>query len=107
MTNIQQSPEDIIKELTPLEKRILIIFGSLHISVNKNVSEHSIKKKLSNKDQKDFSKAIKHLKAMGLIGKYRKENLCMGKEGRIVAETIFKEKRKNSYKELHKIYFLI
>ena len=52
MINIDDDPKEIIKELSETEKNILYVLGKMRISVNKNVSEHTLKKKLSNDDLK-------------------------------------------------------
>ena len=52
MINIDDDPKEIVKELSETEKNILFILGKMRISVNKNVNEHSLKKKLSNEDLK-------------------------------------------------------
>ena len=48
MINIDDNPKEIVKQLTKTERNILYILGKMRISVNKNVNEHSLKKKLSN-----------------------------------------------------------
>ena len=58
MINIDDNPKEIIKELSETEKNILYILGKMRISVNKNVDEHSLKKKLSNDDLKNYKKSI-------------------------------------------------
>ena len=40
------------------EKNILFILGEMRISVNKNVNRYSLKKKLSNKDLKNYKKSF-------------------------------------------------
>ena len=47
MINIDDDPKEIVKELSETEKNILFILGKMRISVNKNVNEHSLKKKLN------------------------------------------------------------
>ena len=54
MINIDDDPKEIVKELSETEKNILFILGKMRISVNKNVNEHSLKKKLSNEDLKNW-----------------------------------------------------
>ena len=54
MINIDDDPKEIIKELSETEKNILYVLGKMRISVNKNVNEYSLKKKLSNDDLKNY-----------------------------------------------------
>ena len=53
--NLNDSPEEIINQLSPIEKQILYVLGKLKISVSKNINEDTIKKKLPSKYHKDFS----------------------------------------------------
>jgi hypothetical protein len=58
MINIDDDPKEIVKELSETERNILYILGKMRISVKKNFNEHSLKKKLSNEDLKDYNASI-------------------------------------------------
>ena len=58
MINIDDNPKEILEELSKTEKNILYILGKMRISVNKNFNEHSLKKKLSDEDLKNYNKAF-------------------------------------------------
>ena len=100
MIDINQTPEEIIENLSPTEINILYILGKMHISVKKNFNEHTLKKKLSNKDLKHYEKSFSNLKNSGLIVMYRPGNFGISKKGRIVADEIVNLKRRNIYKNL-------
>lgn len=97
MINIDDDPKEIIKELSETEKNILYILGKMRISVNKNVNEHSLKKKLSNDDLKNYKKAFSNLCACGIIEMYRPGNFAVSKQGRRITDEIVKQKRQNKY----------
>lgn len=100
MIDIDGDPKEIIKELTVTEKNILFILGKMRISVNKNVNEHSLKKKLSNEDLKNYNKAFSNLCACGIIVMYRPGNFGVSKQGRKITDEIVKQKRQNKYEGL-------
>ena len=76
MINIDDDPKEIIKELSETEKNILYILGKMRISVKKNFDEHSLKKKLSNEDLKNYNKVFSNLCNSGIIVMYRLEIWC-------------------------------
>lgn len=100
MIDINQNPEDIIAKLSPTERNMLYILGKMHISVKKNFDEDTLKKKLSNKDLRNYKKSFSNLKNSGLIVMYRPGNYGISKKGRIVADKIVDLKRKNIYQNL-------
>lgn len=100
ISNSNNSVDDIINNLSPIEKSILYECGKINASVNKNVSEDTLKKKLSNKNLKGFSKAKKSLLSKGLLVKYRSGNYGVSKEGRIIMKRIQEERQKDIYKGL-------
>ena len=97
MINIDDNPKEIIKELSETEKNILYILGKMRISVNKNINEHSLKKKLSNEDLKNYKKAFSNLCACGIIEIYRPGNYAVSKQGRRITDEIVMQKRQNKY----------
>lgn len=98
--NINDTPQQIIKQLTPTEINILHECGKMNISIHKNVNDETIKKKLTNNDLKNYNKSIKNLKKSGLIVIYRNKNYGLSKSGRKVAYEIVEERRKKFYEEL-------
>ena len=97
MINIDDDPKEIIKELSETEKNILYVLGKMRISVNKNINEHSLKKKLSNDDLKNYKKAFSNLSACGIIVMYRPGNFAVSKQGRRITDEIVEQKRQNKY----------
>ena len=97
MINIDDDPKEIVKELSETEKNILFILGKIRISVNKNVNEHSLKKKLSNEDLKNYKKAFSNLCNSGIIVMYRPGNFGVSKQGRRITDEIVEQKRQNKY----------
>jgi len=75
MINIDDNPKEIVKELSETEKNILYILGKMRISVNKNFDEHSLKKKLSNEDLKNYNNAFSNLCGCGIIVRYERNVL--------------------------------
>lgn len=98
--DINDSYEDIIKQLSSVEKNILFECGKMNISIKKNINEETIKKKLSKKDLKNYRKAQKNLINSGLMVKYRSKNYGLSQKGRIVANIIVKDRNKKFYKDL-------
>ena len=94
MINIDDDPKEIINELSETEKNILYILGKMRISVNKNVDEHSLKKKLSNDDLKNYKKAFSNLCSCGIIVRYRPGNFAVSKQGRRITDEIVEKKEK-------------
>ena len=105
--NLNDSPEEIINQLSPIEKQILYVLGKLKISVSKNINEDTIKKKLPSKYHKDFSKSLNNLKASGLIVKYRQNNWGVSKNGRKVIHLIVEQKREEHYQNLNRILLIM
>ena len=97
MINIDDDPKEIVKELSETEKNILYILGKMRISVNKNVNEHSLKKKLSNEDLKNYKTAFSNLCNSGIIVMYRPGNFGVSKQGRRITDEVVKQKRQNKY----------
>ena len=97
MINIDDDPKEIIKELSETEKNILYILGKMRISVKKNFEEHTLKKKLSDDDLKNYKKAVSNLCACGIIEMYRNENFAVPKQGRRITDEIVMQKRQNKY----------
>ena len=100
MIDIDNEPKEIIKELSETEKHILYILGKMRISVKKNFDEHTLKKKLSNKDLKNYKKAFSNLCTSGIIVMYRPGNYGVSKKGREVADELVEQKRANIYSNL-------
>ncbi|MCL2115490.1 MAG: hypothetical protein FWH29_04640 [Methanobrevibacter sp.] len=91
--------ELIIEGLNEYETLIVTELGRLKISVNKNVSEETLKKKLPDDHLKHFSRSIRNLKSNGLIVKYRNENWGVSQIGRIVARKLVEKYRAKKYKK--------
>lgn len=107
MINIDDDPKEIIKELSETEKNILYVLGKMRISVNKNINEHSLKKKLSNDDLKNYKKAFSNLSACGIIVMYRPGNFAVSKQGRRITDEIVEQKRQNKYDGLKILMFQV
>ena len=105
MINIDDDTKEIIKELSETEKNILYVLGKMRISVNKNINEHSLKKKLSNDDLKNYKKAFSNLSACGIIVMYRPGNFAVSKQGRRITDEIVEQKRQNKYDGLKILMF--
>ena len=100
MINIEDDPKEIIKELSVTEKNILYILGKMRISVKKNFNEHTLKKKLSDGDLKNYNEAFSNLCNSGIIVMYRPGNYGVSKEGRRITDEIVEQKRKRIYGNL-------
>jgi len=107
MINIDDDPKEIIKELSETEKNILFILGKMRSSVNKNFNEHSLKKKLSKNDLKNYNKAFSNLCTSGLIVLYRPGNYGVSKQGRRITDEIVLQKRQDKYAGLKILMFQI
>lgn len=97
MIDITKDPKEVINELSSTEKKILYVLGKNKFSVNKNFNLHTLKKKLSNEDKKNFKRAFDNLYHCGIIETYRSENYCVSKEGRKIAQEIVNQKRAKIY----------
>jgi hypothetical protein len=84
--------DDIIRILSCDQIHIMEVFGCLHAGPNKNVDEHSVKKRLHEKYEKNFDKDIKKLINLGLVGRYRDKNYCLSRDGMIVAKRLHDRK---------------
>lgn len=71
-----------------------------NVSVKKNISEETIKKKLPDEYLIGFKKAIKSLLAKGLLVKYRPHNYGLSKDGRILSRRIQDKHQKKFYSNL-------
>ncbi len=89
--------EHYILKLSDTEREILYVLGKMRISVNKNVREETIKKKLPDKYLKDFNSALSTLLKSGLIVKYRPHNYGLSQDGRILVDKIVELKRSKIY----------
>lgn len=69
----------------------------MRISVKKNFNEKTLKKKLSNKDLKNYNKAFSNLCASGIIVMYRPGNFGVSKQGRRITNEIVEQKRQDNY----------
>ena len=69
----------------------------MRISVNKNVNEHSLKKKLRNEDLKNYNKAFSNLCNSGIIVMYRPGNFGVSKQGRRITNEKKKKKKQDKY----------
>lgn len=107
MINIDDDPKEIIKELSETERNILFILGKMRISINKNVNEESIKKKLSNKDLKEYNKAFSNLLTSGIVVMYRPGNFGVSKQGRRITNEIVEQKRLKKYSGLRILMFQV
>lgn len=96
-----------ISSLSDTEREILRTVGKMHISVNKNVKEETIKKKLPDKYLKGFNKALSNLLKSGLLVRYRAHNYGVSKKGRIIANEIMKSKREKAYEGLKILMYTI
>lgn len=105
--DLNNSPEEIINQLSPTEIQILYILGKLDISVKKNINEDTIKKKLPDNHLKKFPKSLNNLKKSGLIVRYRNNNWAVSKKGREVTHLIVKQKREKYYKNLSRILLFV
>lgn len=92
--------DDILLNLTVTEERILLECGKMNISVKKNVSEETIKKKLPNDLLIDFNKSLKNLLSKGLLVKYRPHNYGLSKKGRIISKKIKQRNNEQLYSNL-------
>ena len=98
--------DEILQDLTPIEKKILLECGKYNISIKKNISEETIKKKMPNSYMPKFNKSIKSLLAKGLLVKYRNNNFGLSKDGRTISKRI-KEKHQNDLYDGLRILMLI
>lgn len=97
MINIDDDPKEIVKELSETEKNILYTLGKMRISVKKNFNDHSLKKKLSDDDLKEYNKAFSNLCTCGIIVMYRPGNFGVSKQGRRITDEIVEQKRQSKY----------
>ena len=72
----------------------------MRISVKKNFDEHSLKKKLSNEDLKNYNKAFSNLCNSGIIVMYRPGNYGVSQKGRIITDEIVEQRRRDIYGNL-------
>ena len=100
MINIDDDPKEIIKELSETEKNILYILGKMRISVKKNFDEHTLKKKLSDEDLKNYKEAFSNLCNSGIRVMYRPGNYGVPQEGRKITNEMVEQKRQNIYGNL-------
>lgn len=100
MINIDDDPKEIIKELSETEKNILYVLGKMRISVKKNFDEHTLKKKLSDEDLKNYKEAFSNLCNSGIIVMYRPGNYGVPQEGRKITNEMVEQKRQNIYSNL-------
>lgn len=69
MSSGNDSIESIIGKLTPVEEKILLECGKYNISVKKNISEETIKKKMPDEFLPKFNKSLKSLLSKGILVK--------------------------------------
>ena len=105
--DINQTPEEIISSLTPVEISILSKCARMKTSVNKNFNKNTIKKKLKTEELPFFEKSFNNLIKSGIIVKYRKENYGISKKGRIIQNIILNNERKEKYSNLNRILIII
>ena len=98
--------DEIIQNLTDTEEKILLECGKMNISVKKNITEETIKKKLPNDFLVEFNKSLKNLLSMGLIVKYRPHNYGLSKRGRIVSRKIKERNDEKLYSNLRILMLL-
>lgn len=72
-----------LDELDDAEKSILYAMGKMRITVNKNVREETIRKKLPDKYLINFDKALSNLIKRGIVVRYRPHNYGLSQKGRI------------------------
>lgn len=106
ISSSKDSIQEVVNSLSPIEKAILYECGKMCISVNKNVNEDTIKKKLPDKYHKDFSKAIKNLLSKGILVRYRHKNYGVSKEWRVIIAYIVEERHKDRYGDLRILMLL-
>ena len=88
---------NIIKEFTPIEVKIMKIFGKLHASKNKNVRLETVQKRLLPKYRNHVNKVIKTLIAKGLVLPYRAKNYGLTKLGMKVAYELYEKEKIELY----------
>jgi len=79
----------------------------MRISVKKNVSENTIKRKLPDDHLKDFSKNMNKLISKGLVVRYRVGNYGVPKLGRVITRKLLEKSRNKKYHYLKKILLLV
>ena len=97
--------DEFVQELNPIEKKILLECGKINISVKKNISEETIKKKMPDEFMPKFNKSLKNLLSRGLMVRYRPHNYGLSKEGRIIAKKIKEKNEKELYSNLRILMF--
>lgn len=105
LDNMAEEAYNQIADLSSAEMEILYVLGKMRISVNKNVREETIKKKLPDKYLNDFNNALSNLLKSGLLVKYRPHNYGLSQKGRILVDNIVELKRNNVYKGLKILIF--
>ncbi len=96
MINIDDDPKEIVKQLTKTERNIFISWARWGFQ-SKNVNEHSLKKKLSNEDLKNYNQAFSNLCSCGIIVMYRPGNFGVSKQGRKITDEVVNQKRMDKY----------
>ena len=89
-----------MEKLNPIEKKIQLECEKQHVSVQKNIREETIKKKMPNSYLKDFNKSLKHLIAIGLVVVYRPHNYGLSKDGRKISQKLKEKHQANLYSNL-------
>jgi hypothetical protein len=91
--------DNIISEMTPCDKRIMVIIGGINASPNKNFERQTVKKKASDEEMPHVDDAIKKFQQWGLLTIYRApDNLAATKLGFNVAQRLVEERLKERYK---------
>ena len=91
--------DDIISEMTPYEKRIMLIIGGINASPNKNFKRQTVKKNASDEEMPYVDDAIRKFIQMELLSMYRApDNLAATKLGFNVAQRLVEERLKEKYK---------
>lgn len=96
----------IIESFNDDEIYMMEILGSLSVSPNKNIKINTLKKRVHGKYINNFDATLKSLLTKGLIGNYRNNNICMSREGMIVAKRLYKKKLRDSFRDMSFLLFL-
>lgn len=86
----------VIKELSPIQKKIMIRFAKLGVGTYCNVKLETIQKRLLKHERNHIGNEIQKLIAKGLVFPYRSKNYGLTTYGKVVAHFLL-EKEKEEY----------
>jgi len=90
--------DDIISELSDIEKRIFTTIGRINGSPNRNFHRENLKRKSTDEELLYIDEAIKKFKNLGLIKVYRApDNFAATKLGFIVAQKLREDAANKKY----------